>query len=397
MKVIQVFEHQILKIGTAQHGGTFEQRHFKRFRAEPKSKFFNIVHEGIQFKQYVGAIQCDDLTIEILPKADKHHSSPTLWRNFLLDMLRYCKWLKLDTTQLARLSTNRSGILALYYEIFLDELKKILNKGLYRSYRTTSGNQKAIRGNIQFEQHLAKNYIHQERFFTSYTKYDFNHPLNQVLAQALKVIEQAPLSNRLKGKLQQVTAAFPKLQHQPIVFNRLIYNQQNVHYHNAVNIARLLLQHLGSGMKVGKQSLITVLFDMNLLFEAYIYQQLRTTGATVVRQQQVPFWNRRSIRPDIILNWQGKQMVIDTKWKVLNRVHPSMSDVQQAYIYSQYFDAKECVLLYPKVYDIANLPPTPFQSEHSKEQYTCSVYFAEVIKANRLNRTLGQEMLDHFK
>ncbi|MEL6941886.1 MAG: restriction endonuclease, partial [Bacteroidota bacterium] len=81
--IARVFEHQILRIGTL----GFEQRHFDRLSRLAPNKYFQLVHQGIRFTQYVGAIQVEDLTIEILPKIDRSTNDKLLCRDVLLDML----------------------------------------------------------------------------------------------------------------------------------------------------------------------------------------------------------------------------------------------------------------------------------------------------------------------
>ena len=69
---IQVFEHSFLPIE-----GKFELRHFvalSKLNALHQYQYFDLKHNGIVFKQFVGVIQVDGLTIEILPKIDKYES-----------------------------------------------------------------------------------------------------------------------------------------------------------------------------------------------------------------------------------------------------------------------------------------------------------------------------------
>jgi 5-methylcytosine-specific restriction enzyme subunit McrC len=73
LKKIQVFEHQTLHYGRDYDSVSFEEKHFialAKLNEYHKNKYFTIVHKGIKFSQYVGVVQIDDLSIEILPKSD---------------------------------------------------------------------------------------------------------------------------------------------------------------------------------------------------------------------------------------------------------------------------------------------------------------------------------------
>ena len=87
---IQVFEHSFLPIEEK-----FEQRHFvalSKLNALHQYQYFDLKHNGIVFKQFVGVIQVDGLTIEILPKIDKYESESAenkqQWHSALIEMLR---------------------------------------------------------------------------------------------------------------------------------------------------------------------------------------------------------------------------------------------------------------------------------------------------------------------
>lgn len=65
---IQVFEHELLKVDSK---NGFSQVHWEKlgwYNEEHGGKYFSLAPKGVKFKNYVGVIQVDDLTIEILPK-----------------------------------------------------------------------------------------------------------------------------------------------------------------------------------------------------------------------------------------------------------------------------------------------------------------------------------------
>lgn len=389
---IRVFEHQTLRIGTL----GFEQRHFDYLSQIAPVKYFRLVHQGVRFSQYVGAIQVGDLTIEILPKIDQKAENQILCRDVLLEMLRYCKLIKIESLGNARLGLKRNSILDLYYELFLKSVEQILHHGIYHDYHLQAANRKSLKGKLHFEQQIRKNWLHKERFFTSHHTFSTDNQLNRIISYALQILDNVELSVDLKFRLNAVKARFSHFEYPKTLpnFEQIHYNRQNLHYRDAVQIAQLLLLNHRPNLKAGKQSLIALLFDMNLLFEEYVFRQLctlRSKEIKISRQQQKEFWNKRYIRPDILLKHQDSTYIIDTKWKKLSSAKPSMTDLQQAFAYGQYFQAENSILLYPQINNLTNLPPKRFQLPNHERQHYCSICFVKLLKKGNLNLEIGKD------
>ena len=78
---ITVYEHDRL---TTDHA-SFKIRHLNallKLNEYHNFDYFDSIPNGVKFKQYVGIIQVDGLSIEILPKADKDNSSAD-WKGLL--------------------------------------------------------------------------------------------------------------------------------------------------------------------------------------------------------------------------------------------------------------------------------------------------------------------------
>jgi 5-methylcytosine-specific restriction enzyme subunit McrC len=66
--------------------------------------------------------------------------------------------------------------------------------------------------------------------------------------------------------------------------------------------------------------MLALLFDMNKLWEEYILVRLKQASINhnikVYGQNSKTFWSNISIRPDIVLENDDEQFIIDTKWKI---------------------------------------------------------------------------------
>lgn len=402
---IQVFEHQTVRVGDRLNDILFDETTYQalaKYQEKQKTKYFSLVYKGIKFSQYVGVIQVGKLTIEILPKADKiTTNNPEKWQGVLLDMLHYCKLLKIESLGIGSVGLQTNSILDIYLNQFLAGVQQLLIKGLPKQYLVEESNQKALKGRLILPKQLRKNGLHPERFFVQHTTYDHHHLFNQALYEALKILDQVSLNQQLKTKLQRVLTIFPKLPTHiftPRDFDRLFQIQKYRPYHDLLEISRLILLNFSPDIRSGRHHLFAILFDMNKLFEEYIYwtiKALENESIQVQRQTSKPFWQRRSIRPDLILKIGQHKYVLDTKWKMLQNNLPSMEDLKQLYIYGQYFKAERGILLYPKVYELKNSPVIPFQPTQNETPtiYGQVLFLPILTESGQLNKNVGKELV----
>jgi len=262
-------------------------------------------------------------------------------------------------------------------------------------------NLRVLKGRLNLPKQLRKNQLHPERFYVQHTTFSHQHLFNQVLRAALIVLSKIYLNPTLKLQLQQVLAIFPKLPAydvKPRDFDLLFQTKKYQRYQELLEISRLILFNFSPDIRSGRHHLFALLFDMNKLFEEYVFRRLKileNDQLKVQRQTAKPFWQRRMIRPDLLLQIGNKKYVLDTKWKVLNREAPSIEDLKQLYIYCQYFGAEQGVLIYPNVHRLANKKALPFQPTEKGLPTKGQILFSNILEeSGQLNKKIGQEILD---
>lgn len=333
-----------------------------RFHEDGGRNFFSLEHNGIKFKQYVGAIQIHDLTIEILPKVDRAtNDDKSLWHGLLIDMLKACKKIKPRSNQTASLKLKSNSVLELYLELYVDELEYLIHSGLVKKYTKTEGNLTALKGALLFGKHIQKNLVHAERFYTRHNIYNQAHILHQVLKQALQICDQLSSSYRLTDRIKRLLLIWPEyrtIQIHSGLFEKLYGDRKTVHYYDALTIAKLLLLNFHPDIKGGNDNVLSLLFNMNNLWEEFVYSRLKQCsglGFDVYQQTKVDFWNSNSstkvVKPDLVMVGRGQTIVVDTKWKQPDNDWPQDDDLKQMFVYKLYYHANEAVLLYPNVKD----------------------------------------------
>lgn len=359
---IVVFEHEILRFDRGEKKITKDQFEALERYYGNGVPFYTLVYNGVQFNEHVGVLQVGTTLIEVLPKADRNpHSEKEdkKWRDLLIGMLQVVGSFDIKSTSSSNLKIKPNTVLDLYFELYVKEIEYLLHTGLIKKYRKKEGNVTALKGSLQFSKHIQYNLTHQERFYVRHTTYDVEHTLHFILYKALKLLKQINTNSSLNGRIGALLLNFPEMPDMKVsevTFEKLIYNRKNQHYQKAIEIAKLLLLQYHPDISKGRNHVLALMFDMNLLWEQFIYVSLkknRTSFTKVKAQTSKHFWKpengrRTSMKPDIYIETTtDKRIVLDTKWKNLNGYNPSPDDLRQMYVYHEYFDAQKVALVYP--------------------------------------------------
>lgn len=358
---IIVFEHEIIRFDRGEKKITKDQfEALERYYGNGKP-FYKLVYNGVQFNEHVGVIQVGNTLIEVLPKADKiPHSAgeDQKWRDLLIGMLRAVGSFDIKSTSSSNLKIKTNTILDLYFELFIKEIEYLLHNGLVKKYRKKEGNVTALKGSLQFSKHIQQNLIHQERFYVRHFTYDVEHTLHFILYKALKLLKQINTNNDLHSRIGTLLLHFPEMPEIKVsdaTFEKLVYNRKNQHYQKAIEIAKLLLLKYHPDVSKGRNHVLALMFDMNMLWEQFIFVSLKknkTDFTKIKAQTSKLFWKpengrRTAMKPDIFIETNNGNIVLDTKWKNLNGFNPSPDDLRQMYVYHEYFDASKVALIYP--------------------------------------------------
>lgn len=402
---LRFFEFQKVAYKGKWQNTSFTKDLHKAFEAyytkNPDTPFFELIPYGVRFKQYVGAIQIGKTTIEVLPKVGKSGNEDT-WQKVLLDMLKICHLLTAKQTGDAHLKLKSNSILDLYFEMYILELENLLHKGLIKKYKPNSGQQKALKGALQFSKHLSKNIVHKERFYLNYTKYTKNHLLHQILFEALKVVSHISSNPMLKDRIGRIQLLFPEvtsLKTNKNHFTKIANSRKHKPYEKAISIAELILLNYRPDIKSGNRDLLALMFDMNMLWEEYVFRLLKKIHSKeyrILSQQKKLFWHKnQKIKPDIVMveKSSNQTFVIDTKWKVLQKNRPSDDDLKQMYVYNHHWSAYKSILLYPKS-KLQQSVEGNFALPMQNQTHTCQLLYVDVLENNQLNKNITNQVIE---
>jgi 5-methylcytosine-specific restriction enzyme subunit McrC len=415
---IQVFEHGSLAV---KEGG-LRKAHFDalvRYNERHGNRFFAVGLNRIHFRNYVGVIQVGNLTIEILPKADKETESDEVkkkWQKVLIDMLHQAGFVRVETLSDAHLRLCNASLLDLFFESFLAEVDELAHHGLVRKYRQSCGSLYALKGRLLFRQQIAQNLVHRERFFTAHILYDRDNPFNQILRAALDVLLRVSPNPHLVGLAACLMNLFEDCKDIAVTdrtFERLPFTRNTERYRRALQLARLILLNYCPDVRGGSEKVLAILFDMNALFERFVYAQLKREEAreplpkvTFKAQARRLFWKaegmQKTIRPDIIARIEngtgGETVVMDTKWKIPRDGKPGDGDLQQMHAYNVQFGARRSLLIYPKIGSEKDVNGTFSRGEALPPSFDhrCGMVFLDLFEGGKLRRDLGKDVINRL-
>lgn len=316
-------------------------------------------------QNHVGVITCGDTTIEILPKIAKEHlerGDVEMHRATLLRMLVY-----LDDLPLKQLSAASIGfreklpLLEFFIAAFLNEVDALIKQGLRSDYIEVEGNERFLKGKIDFVEQIRQNHSNASRFAQRYNVYHVNRPENRLIRSTIELLKRASKHDGNKRRLRIASEYLDEVEPSVNIKADLesCGNDRNTaHYSTVLRWARIFLSNLSPAPVPGMLETSAFLFPMETIFESYVATSLAEAtghlGITIDTQVSdrylVTNEHRHGVyklRPDIVATGKNdrKSLILDTKWKVT--VEPSQADMYQMFAYAARYQVDDVILVYP--------------------------------------------------
>jgi len=333
----------------------------------------------LQAQNYVGVIQTKNgTTIEILPKIsnlkDKKDENGKVIkkeqqaREILINMLRTLKNSPFKSLHKAHLKTKKMPLFEIFISMFLEELAILIRKGIKSDYIAKEDNLHFLKGKLKINEQIKYNYIHKERFFVAYDEYSSDRIENRLIKTTLQYLYKKSKSSRSHQRIREFLFVFDEVKPSKNFrtdFTKVKSNRQMRDYEQVLLWCKTFLLGDSFSPYKGNSVAFALLFDMNKLFESYVYDYLRKEGeyGSITAQDSgyhLAYLNGKDakfrLKPDIVINKNvedRKTIVVDTKWKLLREdsAHKgvSQSDMYQLFAYgTKYEKCDELYLVYPK-------------------------------------------------
>ena len=310
-------------------------------------------------QHWVGVIDLPGFSIEILPKIAQKVDTD-LCRDILTRMLLVTHssfvMLKLPSS----IKCNRNGLKEVLISLFLDALETYIKSGIINSYQKVQSNTEVIKGRILFSKQFKENALAPTRFYCRYSKYISNNSINQFFMSCLLQMSYVSRDNNNLQRIKIAKQCFVDVDIMDVrkaLGRKLSFNSINHSAAEAYDLGYMFLSSNFLALSAGNISINSMLFDMNKLFETFMFRAIRQVyGGKAHYQSRCNYMveqinngkNFVKLRPDIIINNNSGNYIIDMKWK-MPKSFPKESDVYQMNAYSTAIaNIKKVFLLYPK-------------------------------------------------
>lgn len=335
-------------------------------RGENKAYCFKILHTEDEINPYrfetsyfvgVDWIVENELPIYVKPKLDDD-TSEVNYVKMLFDVLKEPEnYNHLD--QLCEINFEKPSIsieqkqdllTPLLLIQYINILKKIVQKGLKKSYYTVTKNLNAkVKGKILINETIKKNHFNNKMLYSycQYSEFGINSTENKVLKKAL-AFSIAAMQNikgidisSLNGLVNYIQPAFINVDSEVNIeeLKSIKPNKLYKEYEQALKFAKHILKRYGYNISTANSTTINTppfWIDMSKLFELYVFSKLKerfTHHKEVTYHQKFNY-----LEPDFIVNSNdgSTKMVVDAKYKPqYQNGNVSTEDIRQISGYSR--------------------------------------------------------------
>jgi len=287
--------------------------------------------KATQFTGYVGVLRSPcGFQIEVLPKTGRV-SNERDTRDLLMKMLICLRTFRHYKTTDAEIQTNQMPLLEVFIQQFLVSAESVVRRGLRSDYVARQDNLFALRGKLMMSQHLKQNIVRRDRFFTEHDEFSSDRAENRLLHTALRLVLKISRSSANQKMARELGFIFNEIPESTDIskdIKCIRIDRGMSYYEPALEWVKLILKGHSPLTGLGKSNAISLMFPMAALFEAYVAKHLpkqlkpefklkeQARTEHLVQHNKLNWFQ---LKPDLlVLELVGTQLVLDTKWKLID-------------------------------------------------------------------------------
>ena len=325
-----------------------------------------VTRHGIKTKSWVGVIKYKNLHLEILPKlisADANNdceiskAERSIILKNLIFMLSYTKNLDIKTNDNAKLSTEKNPFIEILIREFATSLFEALKRFTPKRYVREEENLNYLKGKIKFSENIRYNCTNQAKFYCEYDEFSENNFLNQLFLFVSTCLYNISNSSYNKKTLKFIINYYSDIsfvRFDKFKVRKIKLTRTQELFKKSFKLAKMFVEQTSVDLSKNKFENITLVWDMNKLFEEFIFELIKRKipeckaiaqkPKRLLKRENV---TRRDTRIDILI--QNPQVIIDTKYKKFTNFDDiSSADIYQVTTYCLLHNYKRAILLYPQ-------------------------------------------------
>lgn len=345
------------------------------------------------------------ITSRFTPNSDKDY-----FLHYMLQKVFYSNIFNWEYT------TERDYSFDFLIYMFTHFFQKAIRQGIFKSYQNRKYNDANVRGVIDINRHIKNNIPFNGEIAYNTREYSYDNNITQLIRHTIEYINTKSrgilnINEDIKSGVFQIieaTKRYDKNKRQSII-NKNLKKLNHPYFYEYEPLRKICIQILRhEELKYGREEnkIYGILFDGAYLWEEYIYTILKDLDFLHPRNKEktdgINLLNKKwTVYPDFY-NY-NKQIVLDTKYKMLNKDNDKIdgSDKHQIISYVYTLGAKIGGFVYPsenKEFSFDNIGI--LNREYNKnilEDYSPSIFKYAFLIPNKKSNEENFENINDFK
>ncbi len=331
-----------------------------------KQGFFSFSHDNkITAHNYVGAVQYEDVRIEVMPKifAKSEKADSGKWQLNLLYWLSYCRKIRFPFSFATVSDLHFDDYLEVMIYVFANHTAEVLFTQPYQSYQSIEEETAFLRGRLSFDNYAKHNLStgKWQNFHCIHEPFAYDNLFNRIVkytARRLMAVCKNSFSreklNEILFLLDDVSDVFCTASDCSKVKLNSLYGEHG----HILELCRMFMSNLVIDMQNEQSKNFCFLLPMEYIFEDFIFGFI---------SEKFPELNIVSQSSDYLARREGKKvfqirndmyikdrLIIDTKYKKRDspndpKAGVSQNDIYQMIGYAISRNCKNVLMIYPEV------------------------------------------------
>ena len=350
---------------------------------------------------YVGVIQTQNLSLEILPKiydGNKEQENRDIFVKMLLKIYNIPK--EIEGTE-AFLDTSKDmNLFEAFIKMFVTSVNDLIRKGIKSDYITVEDNLFYLKGKLLFSNHIRHNLVHKERFYVEYDEYIEDRVENRLLKTCIEFLLSKSTDDKNQTMLREQLFFFDQVSISSNIeldFSKITYNHRGMeHYELPLKFAEIFLKNEAFSPTKGASYGFSFLFPMDKIFENYVEELLKENDS--ITNLKTKFKGEEKLlacssdadnkiiglEPDYTFTIDNNLVIADAKWKLIEEDNNGVSkikreDVYQMYAYLNYFSSNTGYIFAPKISNIQECEEYRFIKTDENTDKILKIYYIDLI------------------